>query len=82
MDLMRFVKNMESEPIRKGMKTIRQSSEQVIDRMEKDLEALWQAYFGLTAEEAEAFPNMSKGQKMVLMEQKYEEMGYDARLTE
>ena len=60
----------------------REYSEQVIDRMEKDLEALWQAYFGLTAEEAEAFPNMGKGQKMMLMEQKYEEMGYDARLTE
>lgn len=49
---------------------------------EADVEALLQAYLGLTKEEAEGFSKLSKAQRMVLLEQKYEEMGYGAKITE
>ena len=57
-------------------------TEQVLQRMEEDVEALLRAYLGLTKEEAEDFAKLSKAQRMVLLEQKYEEMGYGTKITE
>ena len=50
--------------------------------MEDDVEALLRAYLGLTKEEAEDFSKLSKSQIIVLLEQKYEEMGYGTKITE
>lgn len=57
-------------------------TEQMLQRMEEDVEALLRAYLGLTKEEAEGFSKLSKAQRMVLLEQKYEEMGYGTKITE
>lgn len=68
--------NMDSYPIDEAY------TEQVLLRMEEDVEAFLQAYLGLTKEEAEGFSKLSKAQRMVLLEQKYEEMGYGAKIKE
>lgn len=68
--------NMDSYPVDEAY------TEQVLQRMEEDVEALLRAYLGLTKEEAEGFSKLSKAQRMVLLEQKYEEMGYGTKITE
>lgn len=55
---------------------------EAIDRMEEKLKVLLRTYFGMTKEEADGFGAQNKAERMMLLMEKYEEMGYAERLEQ
>ena len=51
-------------------------SRKSIAQMDANIKAMLRAYLGFTEEEAEDFLDMRKSEKMLILEQKCEEMGY------
>lgn len=53
-----------------------------IDRMEDKIQVLLRTYFGMSKEEAEGFGARNKAERMMLLMEKYEEMGYADQLEQ
>lgn len=69
-----FYKYMDIDEFRYYEGAVSEENEQILQRVEKNLQILFRTYFGLTPEEAAGFGELSQAKRMVLLEERlYEE---------